>query len=130
MERAAAPPLPAMARPATLDRAILLNELSGLSEATMTGVAPILESGSIMATGLIAGAAEAQLCGTDRRPTKLARPISADTQAVEPTTRVPEPSSPCSNSPLPVAGNADTFCDNSATDPPTEARPVGSEENR
>src|SRR6202041_383430 len=130
MERAAVSPVPAMARPATLDRAILLNELPSLSAATMTGAPPTLESGSTMAAGLIGGAAEPQLCGTDRRPPKLARPISADNPAVEPTTRVPEPSPPCSNSPLPVAGNADTFCDNSATDPPTEARPVGSEENR
>lgn len=65
------------------------------------GAAARLVAGSAVAVGLIAGAAAAQVCGTDNAPTVPARPIPAETAAppspgepVDPS--APEPSAPVS----------------------------------
>lgn len=59
------------------------------------GVALALVTGNAGATWLNAGAAEAQLCGTESMPTEAARPAPAVTAALPmpgaPTTPVPEP---------------------------------------
>lgn len=59
------------------------------------GVAPALASGNAGAPWLIAGAAEAQLWGTERMPTEAARPAPAVTTALPmlgaATRPVPEP---------------------------------------
>lgn len=64
------------------------------------GVAAALVTGNVEATWLNAGAAEAQLCGTESMPTEAARPTPAVTALLmpgAPTTPVPAPK------PLPTA---------------------------
>ena len=67
------------------------------------GVAPALVTGNAEPTWLNAGAAEAQLCGTESMPTEAARPTPAVTAALPmpgaPTTPVPEPKPPPSVDP-------------------------------
>ena len=71
--------------------------------AAAAGVALAPTPGNAEPTWLNAGAAEAQLCGTESMPTEAARPTPAVTAALPmpgaPTTPVPEPKPPPSADP-------------------------------
>lgn len=78
-DRAGVLPLPAIARPAKLDKAMLPNSVPSPGAAAATAEPAGLVSANTAATGLTVGAAAAQPWGTDKPPTNPARPSPADT---------------------------------------------------
>jgi hypothetical protein len=83
-----------MERPAMPAKAISAHAFPG-APVTTCGAAPAPVLGSTAATGLIAGAAAVQACGTDNPPIEAARRTPADTAAgPRPAPRPAEPADP------------------------------------
>src|ERR1700753_3335462 len=62
--------------------------------------------GDVAAAGLVAGATEAQLCGTDIVPTRVARPMPADTGALPKPAAPAGPTAPLAAIPSPATPEA------------------------